>query len=114
MLFIVYKLHSNTEHNIVIKFKSLRLGVLKQSFLFQIEIIPFHFCRCEIDKIRCFLSFIKRNSVQAGSTTILISRPLRKEGHIRYANDWLPNPVLYTVGLYSPSSYYTQNMNLSE
>ena len=23
-------------------------------------------------------------------------------------------PVLYTVGLYSPSSYYTQNMNLSE
>ena len=22
-------------------------------------------------------------------------------------------PVLYTVGLYSPSSYYTQNMNLS-
>ena len=23
-------------------------------------------------------------------------------------------PVLYTVGLYRPSSYYTQNMNLSE
>ena len=28
--------------------------------------------------------------------------------------DYVPLPVLYTVGLYSPSMYYTHNINVSE
>ena len=79
---------------------------------------------CESQKKReifiCFLFVLMRRCISCHDSgyeifiPIIMIPAMGLADLLGIAERWKVPPVLYTVGLYSPSSYYTQNMNLSE